>query len=102
MYAIATGTAIKTIWPSYPDNLSAIDPLLNVNKSWPPLCTVHGTSDTMVPVSLSKDMEKRLKEEGVECEFIEVEGEEHTFAGKMEKGGRRGIRREGVLSGWGM
>lgn len=42
----------------------------------------------MVPMHLSRELEKRLREEGVECEFIEVEGEGHTFCGKMEKGSR--------------
>jgi acetyl esterase/lipase len=88
MHQIATGNVVKTIWSPYPAQLEKIDPLLNVSKSWPPVCIVHGTEDTMIPMSLSQDLEKRLKEEGVEVEFIEVEGEEHTFAGKMEKGSK--------------
>jgi dipeptidyl aminopeptidase/acylaminoacyl peptidase len=88
MHQIATGNVVKTIWSPYPAQLEKIDPLLNVSKSWPPVCIVHGTEDTMIPMSLSQDLEKRLKEEGVEVEFIEVEGEGHTFAGKMEKGSK--------------
>ncbi|KAH7090699.1 Alpha/Beta hydrolase protein [Paraphoma chrysanthemicola] len=88
MHQIATGNVVKTIWPAHPDRLESIDPLLNVSKSWPPVCIVHGTADSMIPMSLSKDLEKRMQEEGLEVTFIEVEGEEHTFAGKMQKGSR--------------
>ncbi|KAF2023906.1 alpha/beta-hydrolase [Setomelanomma holmii] len=88
MHQIATGNVLKTIWSAYPNELDKIDPLLNVNKNWPPVCIVHGTADTMIPMSLSKELEARLKEEGVEVAFVEVEGEEHTFAGKMVKGSK--------------
>lgn len=88
MHQIATGNVVKTIWPAYPAQLKKIDPLLNVSKSWPPICIVHGTEDTMIPMSLSQHLCKRLKEEGVEVEFVEVEGQEHTFAGKMERGSK--------------
>ncbi|KAF2829925.1 alpha/beta-hydrolase [Ophiobolus disseminans] len=97
MHAIATGKIIPTVWPAYPVNLAAIDPILNVSKNWPPVCIVHGSADTMVPMHLSRDLERRLREEGVECEFIEVEGEEHTFCGKMERGGGTWVRQR---KGW--
>lgn len=42
----------------------------------------------MVPITLSQDLFAVLKKEGVACEMIEVPGEEHTFAGKMVKGGQ--------------
>lgn len=88
MNAIATGKVLSTIWPSAPANLSDIDPMLNVNRDWPPIAIVHGTADAMIPMRLSKKFERILKDEGVEVEFYEVEGEGHTFCGKMVKGSR--------------
>jgi dipeptidyl aminopeptidase/acylaminoacyl peptidase len=42
---------------------------------------IHGTADTDVPYSLSKDMDARLGKTGVAHEFIRVEGAEHGLAG---------------------
>ncbi|KAF2130775.1 alpha/beta-hydrolase [Dothidotthia symphoricarpi CBS 119687] len=88
MHQISTGKVIKTIWPQTPDNLQLIDPVLNVNKDWPPVAIVHGTADKMVLMRLSKELESQLIAQGVETEFIEVEGEPHTFAGSMKKGSK--------------
>lgn len=78
--------------------------MLNVTTSWPPVAIVHGTADQMIPMRLSKAFAKVLSEQGVETEFFEVEGEPHTFCGKMVKGSatwdsqRRGFDwLEGVL-----
>lgn len=77
----------------------------NVTPAFPPTCVVHGTADTMVPMHLSRALYARLEESGVRREFIEVPGEEHTFVGKMVKGGDVWARQrkgfdwlEGVIS----
>lgn len=88
MNAIATGNVLTTVWPSAPDNLAAIDPMLNIGSDWPPVAIVHGTADEMIPMRLSKVFEEKLKDAGVEVEFFEVEGEGHTFCGKMQKGSK--------------
>jgi acetyl esterase/lipase len=88
MHQIATGKVINTIWPSYPSDLEHIDPILNVNENWPPTAIVHGTADTTIPMRLSKELEAKLKEKGVKTAFFEVEGEPHTFVGKMVKGSK--------------
>lgn len=88
MHQISTGNVIKTIWPQAPDNLQPIDPVLNVTSEWPPVAIVHGTADKMVLMRVSKELESRLLAQGVETEFIEVEGEPHTFAGSMKKGSK--------------
>ncbi|KAH7392514.1 Alpha/Beta hydrolase protein [Pyrenochaeta sp. MPI-SDFR-AT-0127] len=88
MHHIATGKVINAIWPSTPQGLEKIDPMLNVGAAWPPLAIVHGTADTMIPMRLSKEFERALKETGAEVEFIEVEGEPHTFCGTMVKGSK--------------
>ncbi|KAF3052774.1 hypothetical protein E8E11_011288 [Didymella keratinophila] len=88
MHQIATGNVINTIWPSYPSDLVQIDPILNVTEYWPPTAIVHGTADTTIPMRLSKEFETKLKGKGVQTAFFEVEGEPHTFVGKMVKGSR--------------
>jgi acetyl esterase/lipase len=88
MHQIATGKVINTIWPSYPNGLEKIDPIMNVSEDWPPVAIVHGTADTTIPMRLSKEFEALLKEKGVKTAFFEVEGEPHTFVGKMKKGSK--------------
>ena len=88
MHQIATGKVINTIWPSTPQNLEKIDPMMKVGKYWPPVAIIHGTADTMIPMRLSREFEERLKDNGVEVEFFEVEGEPHTFCGQMKKGSK--------------
>jgi len=83
---IANGTVFEACFPS--KDWRKIDPILNVRSKFPPTCIVHGQSDTMVPISLSHDLYKVLKKENIESEMVEVPDEEHTFAGKMNKGSR--------------
>lgn len=84
MTQIANGTLMKSCFPS--QDFEKIDPIRNVGQKFPPCCIVHGASDTMVPISLSEDLCAELRKNGTEVEFIEIPGEEHTFAGKMTKG----------------
>ncbi|CAN9150625.1 unnamed protein product [Alternaria alternata] len=86
MHAIATGKVLNSIWPRYPADLQLIDPVLKVSSSWPPTAIVHGTADQTIPIAMSKELEKRLREAGVKTSLFEVQGEPHTFAGKMTKG----------------
>lgn len=88
MHHIAMGKVTNAIWPSAPQGLEKIDPILNVSAEWPPVAIVHGTADTMIPMRLSKELEDVLEEKGVEVEFIQVEGEPHTFCGTMVKGSK--------------
>lgn len=57
---------------------------MNVDSSFPPTSIVHGGADIKVPIHLSRKLFDVLKENGVECEMVEVPGEDHTFAAKME------------------
>ncbi|PVH79621.1 alpha/beta-hydrolase [Cadophora sp. DSE1049] len=81
--AIGNGTLLEIIWP---DDPKPVDPVLNVHAAWPPTAFVHGTADLMIPLYLSRNLEKKLIDAGIETEFHEVVGEPHTFAGKMVKG----------------
>lgn len=82
---IANGTLMKSIFPS--QEWKKIDPIENVTEDFPPTFIVHGLADSMVPISLSREMYGKLKEKGVECEMVEIPGEPHTFVARMEKGG---------------
>ncbi|ETS85889.1 hypothetical protein PFICI_03914 [Pestalotiopsis fici W106-1] len=85
MTQIGNGTVMDAIYPS--KDWAKVDPLLNVDgASFPPTYIVHGLADTMVPISLSRDLYAVLQQKGVKCEMTEVPDEEHTFAGKMKVG----------------
>ena len=86
LYNIGEGKMLQSIWPHAPTDLHLVDPYLNIDPSWPPTVIVHGNRDFMIPIHISKKFEARLKENNVESALIEVEGEPHTFVGKMEKG----------------
>ncbi|KAF4540140.1 MYB DNA-binding domain protein [Lasiodiplodia theobromae] len=100
---IARGTLLRVCYPF--GDLRAIDATQNITASFPPTCVVHGTADATVPLHLSRELFRRLEAAGVEREWIEVPGEEHTFVGKMEKGGEAWARQrrgfdwlEGIVS----
>ncbi|RKK80203.1 hypothetical protein BFJ69_g4393 [Fusarium oxysporum] len=81
---LANGTVLDAIFPS--QDWSKVDPALNVDSSFPPTFIVHGAADTKVPIHLSRKLFDVLKQNGVNCCMVEVPGEEHTFAAKMEVG----------------
>lgn len=84
MTTIANGRLLDLCFPS--KDFKKIDALLNIGEAFPPTCIVHGQSDTMVPIDLSRILFEEMKRKSVNVEMIEVPGEEHTFAGKMVKG----------------
>jgi len=54
-------------------------PIRNVTGDYPPTLLLHGDKDTDVPFEQSRQMYNVLKQHGVECEFIPVEGGGHGF-----------------------
>lgn len=86
LYSIGEGQMLQSIWPQTPHGFAFIDPYLNITSAWPPTAIVHGNKDFMIPIDISRNFEIRLREFKVETDFFEVEGEAHTFVGKMEKG----------------
>jgi len=56
-------------------------PLRNVTAKFPPTHFVHGTNDTDVPYSESKNMADKLTAAGVEHDLITVEGAGHGLSG---------------------
>jgi acetyl esterase/lipase len=56
-------------------------PIRNVTGRYPPTLLIHGTADTDVPYEESKMMDAKLKEVGVEHEFLTVPGAGHGLTG---------------------
>jgi acetyl esterase/lipase len=56
-------------------------PIRNVTAKYPPTMLIHGTADTDVPYSLSKEMDATLDKAGVTHELITVDGAGHRLAG---------------------
>ena len=59
--------------------LRSASPLYQVTPSYPPTMLVHGTSDTMVPHSMSMRMFQALEEAGVPVDFHLYAGQDHIF-----------------------
>jgi acetyl esterase/lipase len=56
-------------------------PIRNVNAQYPPAILIHGTADTDVPYDESRNMAARLKQAGVEHEFLTIQGAGHGLSG---------------------
>jgi acetyl esterase/lipase len=68
-------------------------PIRDVTAKYPPTMLIHGSADTDVPYSLSKDMDAKLGKAGTVHEFITVEGAGHGLAGaKPEEVSRAAAR----------
>jgi acetyl esterase/lipase len=65
-----------------PEFVKAMSPVSYVTKNSPPVFIVHGDADPLIPYSQSVELHEALETEGVENEFITVEGGKH---GKFEK-----------------
>lgn len=87
MTQIANGTVIEACCPD-PQVREAIDPVCNVDSTFPPTFIVHGCEDGMVSIEVSRELYGVLREQKIKCGMVEVPGEGHTFAMGMEVGSR--------------
>ncbi|KAL4993185.1 Alpha/Beta hydrolase protein [Aspergillus recurvatus] len=95
---IANGNVLRVIFPPECGDIRGVDPVARIKKGdgFPPTFIVHGDRDRMVSVEVSRELYRVLKERGVQCGIVEVEGEDHTFALGMDVGSRTWERqREG-------
>ncbi|KAL4901769.1 hypothetical protein BDW74DRAFT_181484 [Aspergillus multicolor] len=88
MSQIAKGKVLEAIFPERCGDIKSIDPVHRVERGFPATFIVHGDSDRMVSVEVSRRLYEVLREKGVQCGFVEVEGEDHTFALGMEVGSK--------------
>ncbi len=86
------GTRCSTSSPSkrsrpaldYPEeDADRISPILQVSADDPPTLLIHGTADTLVPISNSERVYAAFKEARVETEIIIMEGAGHGFRGEQ-------------------
>ncbi|MCD4713937.1 MAG: alpha/beta hydrolase [Clostridiales bacterium] len=59
--------------------LKTLNPIDNVDASFPPTIFIHGDKDTDVPYEQSVLMHKRLKSLGVKTELVTISGADHGF-----------------------
>ena len=56
-------------------------PIRHVTAQYPPTILIHGTADTDVPYDESRNMAARLKQAGVQHEFLTIQGAGHGLSG---------------------
>ncbi|OQD98917.1 hypothetical protein PENSOL_c008G09999 [Penicillium solitum] len=83
---LANGTLLDAIFPS--KDWDVVDPARNISSYFPPTFIAHGTEDSKVPIVLSRELLRILKDHGVHCGMSEIPEEDHTFAAKMQVGSR--------------
>jgi acetyl esterase/lipase len=72
--------------PGRMDLAKKLSPLTYVRKGLPPVLSIHGDADPVVPYEQSARLTKALKASGDQAELITVPGGEHGFAPEeMEK-----------------
>jgi dipeptidyl aminopeptidase/acylaminoacyl peptidase len=60
--------------------LNEISPAAFANRADAPILLIHGEDDTVVPISQSREMERRLKAAGKPVEFLSIKSEDHWLS----------------------
>ncbi|WP_054403248.1 alpha/beta hydrolase [Paenibacillus solani] len=55
------------------------NPVDNITEGYPPTLLLHGTQDTDVPYEQSVIMYEKLKDMGINCKLITIDGADHVF-----------------------
>jgi acetyl esterase/lipase len=71
-----------------PYQVSAASPVTYIDRGDPPFLLIHGEEDKTVPVTQSRDAERRLKAAGVPVEAIYIAGVDHSFIAATPEGTR--------------
>lgn len=85
--AMAEGDAFESsrILALFPDSLlEKYSPILYVEKNWPPLLMLHGTSDSIVSIHQTEMLAEKLETMGVPYAFQIVPGGDHGFFNKPQ------------------
>lgn len=61
--------------------LRAASPILHVKRGLPPFLLVHGDADVTVPLEMSVNFQKKLRENGVACDLFVIKGAPHRLVG---------------------
>jgi acetyl esterase/lipase len=65
--------------PNRMDLARSVSPITYVRKGLPPILTIHGDADDVVPYAQSQRLTKELKAAGVDTELITIPGGKHGF-----------------------
>jgi acetyl esterase len=57
--------------------LAQLSPVENVHRNMPPFLFIHGTADSLVPITQSTDMCDRMHEVGASCDVYPIDGAGH-------------------------
>jgi len=68
-----------------PNQVDDFSPLRHVTADDPPTLLIHGDKDRLVPILHSEKMCEALKDKGVACELLTIEGGGHGFRGDDAK-----------------
>ena len=72
------------------DRYKAASPITYVSSDDPPVLTLHGDQDALVPVEQAKRLDEKMKAVGASHTLMVFEGQGHGFGGEYgEEGGRR-------------
>ncbi len=75
------GLAGTELTPEAEKRLAAASPVTHVRRGMPPVLLIHGTEDKSVAHSQSVDFQKKVRELGVECDLLTLEGAGHGVEG---------------------
>lgn len=82
--------------------LAALSPLRRADDIDVPLLTIHGASDTNVPVSESQQIVAALQSRGKRAESVIIDGEGHEFTRPSSRQRIAELVREWLLDSWGL
>lgn len=68
-----------------PEAFKAASPVTYISEDDPPVLTLHGSADTLVPPSQATLLDKAMKEAGAKHELLILEGQGHGFGGDSQK-----------------
>ena len=66
-------------------NYKASSPVTHITKDDPPVLTIHGDLDRLVPPSQAKTLDQKMKEAGLTHELLILKGQAHGFRGAAGK-----------------
>jgi acetyl esterase/lipase len=68
-----------------PDRYKVASPLTYVSKDDPPVLTLHGDKDALVPVEQARVLDEKMKAVGASHTLTVFEGQGHGFGGEYDK-----------------
>jgi acetyl esterase/lipase len=82
-FAISQGVVVSFLggkkFADDPEPYRLASPITHVTNDDPPTLILHGSIDSVVPISQAELLAEKLKATGVECEYDRVEGWPHTM-----------------------